>query len=91
MSPPKSLAAAATASKAGFIKVPQINDSCSYCDFLNTLLKEKHNRRVALWSEKEVVDQCFRLQATQQFKLDNSKLKRAMTEVGINLYDVRLR
>ena len=91
MPPKKVIAAAATASKACFINVPRIGESCNYPDFLKSLLKEKHNRKVFLWSEKEVVDQCFRLQATQQFKLENDKLKRAIAEVNIDLTIVRPR
>jgi 23S rRNA G2445 N2-methylase RlmL len=91
MAPRKTIAAAAAASKAFFINVPRIHVSCSYRDFLQTLLQEKHNRKVFSLSGKEVVDQCFRSQATQQFKLDNDKLKRAMAEVNIDLNTVRPR
>jgi len=82
MPPRKTLVAAATATKAGFIKVPRIGDSCNYRQFLHVLLNEKHNKKVLSWSGKEVVDEYFRLQATQQFKLDNAKLKRAMADVN---------
>jgi hypothetical protein len=71
--------------------IPRIDEFCNYTVFLKSLLKEKHNRKVFLWSEKEVVDQCFRLQATQQFKLENDKLKRAIAEVNIDLTIVRPR
>lgn len=89
MSPPKTLAAATTVSKTCFINVPRIHWPYTYRDFLQTLMKEKHNRKVILLSGKEAVDKCFRLQATQQFKLDNDKLKRAMAEVNIDLKIVR--
>ena len=91
MSPPKSLAAAATASKACFIKIPRIDESCSYREFLDRLLKEKHNRKVFSLSGKEVVEQCFRLQATHQFKPEDDKLRRAMEKVNIDLDIVRPR
>jgi hypothetical protein len=91
MPPPKTVAAAAIASKASFINVPRVSWPCSYREFLKTLLSEKHNRKVFLSSGKEAVDQCFRLQATQQFKLANDKLKRAMAEVNIDLDIVRPR
>ena len=89
MPPKKSIAAAATASHACFIKVPRVSESCNYRDFLKSLLKEKHNRKLFLWSEKDIVDQCFKLQAAQQFKLEKDKLKRAMAEVNIDLKSVR--
>jgi 23S rRNA G2445 N2-methylase RlmL len=91
MPPPKTLAVAATAPKASFINVPRVAWPCSYRDFLKTLLSEKHNGKVSLFSGKEADDQCFRLQATQQFKLANDKLKRAMAEVNIDLDIVRPR
>jgi 23S rRNA G2445 N2-methylase RlmL len=93
MAPRKTIAAVAAASKACFTNVPRIHVSCSYMyhDFLKKLLQEKHNRKVFPLSGKEVVDQCFRSQATQQFKLDNDKLKRAMAEVNIDLNSVRPR
>ena len=52
-------------------------------------MKEKHNRTVFSLSSKEAVDQCFKLQAAQQFKLEKDKLKRAMAEVNIDLKSVR--
>lgn len=79
MPPQKTAAAAATASKASFIKVPRVGTS--YSQFLKQLLEEKHNRNVFLQSEKDAVDQCCRLQATQQFNRDNDSLKRALAEV----------
>lgn len=48
-------------------------------------MKEKHNRKAFSRTDKEVVDQRFRPQAAQQFKLESDKLKRAMTEVTIFL------
>ncbi|KAM0712972.1 hypothetical protein Q7P35_000423 [Cladosporium inversicolor] len=80
MPPLKSLAAAATSSKACFINVPRIDGTCSYRNFLRILLREKHSKKQFLRSEKETVDHCFRLQATQHFKLDNDKLRRAIAE-----------
>lgn len=91
MPPQKTFAAAATASKACFTNVPRVSWPCNYREFLKAILKEKHNKKVFSLSGKEAVDQCFRLQATQQFKLENDKLKRAMSEVSISLEIVRLR
>lgn len=79
MPPQKTVAAAATASKACFIKSPRLGTS--YSQFLRHLLEEKHNRKIFLQSEKDAVDQCYRLQATQQFNCDNDGLKTAMAEV----------
>lgn len=73
------------------MKVLRIDTSRNYCDFLRTLLKEEHNRKVFSSSRKEALDQYFRLQAIQQFKLDNDKLKRAMAEVNLDLNIVRPR
>jgi len=88
---PKTLAAAATTSKTCFIELPRIIGSCNYRAFLHALLNEKHNKKVLALAEKDVVDKCFRLQAKQQFQLDNAKLKRAMAEVNIGHCIVRPR
>jgi len=77
----KTAAVVASATKTRFINVPRIVDSCDYRNFLDSLLREKHNRKLFLRSEKEAVDQCFRLQATEQFKFDNASLKIAMAKV----------
>ena len=54
-------------------------------------MNEKHNKKVLSLSKKDVVEKSFRLQAKQQFQLDNAKLKRAMAEIIIDYCIVRLR
>lgn len=88
MPPLKNIAAAAATSNACFTNIPRLSVPCNYVDFLKTLLKEKHNKKVFLRSGKEVVDQCFRLQASKQFKLDKAQLMRALAEVGFDIHVV---
>ena len=66
----------------GFTDVPPLNgDSGSYRCWLNTLLKPKSNQKLLLKHDKNVIDQCFREQAMQQYALDNNKLKQALSDV----------
>lgn len=85
MPPHKSAAVVASASKACFIKVPRMRSTSDYQHFLKDFLRVRHDKEVFLQSGKDVVGQCSRLQATQQFLLNNASLKRAMAEVNSDI------
>ena len=78
MSPPKPIA-------ANLINIPRILTPVSYRDWLFNLMKTAHNRKALSRLAKEDLDQCFRLQATKQFELDNNNLKDALAQVSLLL------
>ena len=45
------------------------------------LLQSKPNQKLFLKHEKDVVDQCFREQAMQEYALENNRLKQALAGV----------
>lgn len=68
--------------KLGFTSVPPLEgNSSSYRSWLKVLWRSKSNQKLLLKHEKDVLDQCFRQQAMQQFALDNNKLKQALAGV----------
>jgi hypothetical protein len=76
-------------SKTPFVKIPRIAPPVTrtkqpqvYCDWLGNLLTVRQNMNVFLRSEKQVVDECFRLQATQQFPCGSVDLEKALAEVS---------
>jgi hypothetical protein len=77
-------------SKASFAKIPRIGSPSAthgkrqhvYCEWLGNLLKGQHNTNVFLRSKKQEVDECFRLQATQQFPRGSGDLEKALAEVS---------
>jgi hypothetical protein len=79
-----------TLSKAQFVKIPRIAPPFTargeqqhvYSQWLDELLKVRQNKSVFMRSEKQEVDERFRLQARQQFARSSENLKRAVADVS---------
>lgn len=90
---PSLKASAAAISRTQFVKIPcigpplkaRMNKQNVYENWLSGLLKVPQNKKTFLGCEKDIVDQCFRLQATQQFAPGSESLERALAEVRPNV------
>ncbi|KAM0716718.1 hypothetical protein Q7P37_008163 [Cladosporium fusiforme] len=65
-----------------FINVPRIAQKPEFGAWLESLLQTPRNRRMLLQSGRNAVFKCFMEQATDQFRHDHDKLKKAHQAAG---------
>jgi hypothetical protein len=83
-------------SKTPFVKIPRIGASVAvrgrdhvYCKWLGEFLTIPHNQSVFSRSEKQVVDECFRMQAIQEFPCGSGNVQSILEEGNGDIFTAR--